>query len=414
MKKNTIPIILFILISLLFPSLSNANVVLSWDPNTEPDLGGYKVYYGTSSRNYTTTIDVKNVTTYTAPWLGLGTYYFALKAYDIYGVESTFSTEVSTTLSANQPPSASGDTGGGTLEITSPAPQSTLSGSSQAFNWTAGGTAVTNWWLWAGPCNSAVFGGCGQYYYNSGSMGSGVSSRTATGLPTDGSTVYLTLWYKTGGSWYSVVYQYTASGDTGGGTLEITSPAPQSTLSGSSQAFNWTAGGTAVTNWWLWVGTSQGGQDIFNSGDLSSSTSTTVYGLPTYGSTVYVTLWYLTGGAWESSYYQYTAYSGGGGLPPDITSPVPWSTLSGSSQTFNWTDNGTSVTNWWLWAGPCNSDIFGGCGQYYYNSGSMGSGVSSRTATGLPTDGSTVYVTLWYKTGGSWYSVVYQYTAPWW
>jgi len=28
------------------------SVRLAWDPNTEPDLAGYRVYYGTSSRAY--------------------------------------------------------------------------------------------------------------------------------------------------------------------------------------------------------------------------------------------------------------------------------------------------------------------------------------------------------------------------
>ncbi len=34
---------------------------IAWDPNTESDLAGYKVYYGTTSRNYGTPIDVGNV-----------------------------------------------------------------------------------------------------------------------------------------------------------------------------------------------------------------------------------------------------------------------------------------------------------------------------------------------------------------
>ena len=80
-----------------------AEITLSWDPPTEntdgtpvTDLAGYKIYYGTSSGNYTTVVDVKNVTTFTITDLPEGfTYYFAVTAYDIYGNESAFSDEVS-------------------------------------------------------------------------------------------------------------------------------------------------------------------------------------------------------------------------------------------------------------------------------------------------------------------------------
>ena len=75
---------------------SNAQIKLAWDPNTEPDVAGYKVYYGTASRTYGSAIDVGNVTTYTFPGLTQGvTYYIALTAYDSANHESGYSNEVS-------------------------------------------------------------------------------------------------------------------------------------------------------------------------------------------------------------------------------------------------------------------------------------------------------------------------------
>ncbi|HOO36785.1 MAG TPA: fibronectin type III domain-containing protein [Deltaproteobacteria bacterium] len=71
-----------------------ATVRLSWDSNTEPDLAGYIVYYGTSSRSYmeyfdaglTTSVDVADLTAATP-------YFFAVTAYDTSGNESSFSSE---------------------------------------------------------------------------------------------------------------------------------------------------------------------------------------------------------------------------------------------------------------------------------------------------------------------------------
>jgi hypothetical protein len=62
------------------------------------DLGGYKVYYGTSSGNYTVLKNVGNVTTYKVGNLSSGLYYFAVTAYDTSGNESDYSNEVSKTI----------------------------------------------------------------------------------------------------------------------------------------------------------------------------------------------------------------------------------------------------------------------------------------------------------------------------
>lgn len=69
---------------------------LAWDANTEPELAGYRIYYGTAPRTYGAPIDVGNVTTYKVQGLTRGQrYYFAATAYDAVGNESGFSNEVS-------------------------------------------------------------------------------------------------------------------------------------------------------------------------------------------------------------------------------------------------------------------------------------------------------------------------------
>lgn len=91
------------------------------------------------------------------------------------------------------------------------------------------------------------------------------------------------------------------------GTPRITTPAPGSALSGSTVTLEWTANGTAVAQWWMYVGTAKGASDIYNSGSLGTRLFENVTGIPTDGSLVFVRLWYRTGGAWQYADFRYTA-----------------------------------------------------------------------------------------------------------
>jgi len=90
--------VLSLLVFLLFflpGSGHSAQVTLAWDPNTEPDLAGYRIYYGLLSNEYSYSIDAGNQTSYTLSNLeDEKTYYFAATAYDQEGNESDFSYEV--------------------------------------------------------------------------------------------------------------------------------------------------------------------------------------------------------------------------------------------------------------------------------------------------------------------------------
>ena len=73
--------------------LTQAN--LEWDANSETDLAGYKIYYGTASGQYASVVDVGNQTTYALAGLQVGrTYYICATAYNISGLESSYSNEV--------------------------------------------------------------------------------------------------------------------------------------------------------------------------------------------------------------------------------------------------------------------------------------------------------------------------------
>jgi len=90
--KRILSTIMFLL--LLSPAEA-AYLDLAWDPNAEPDLDGYRVYYGTGSRAYTQSIDVGDTTAYRLDGLLDGvTYYIAVTAYDTSDNESDYSNEV--------------------------------------------------------------------------------------------------------------------------------------------------------------------------------------------------------------------------------------------------------------------------------------------------------------------------------
>jgi hypothetical protein len=81
-----------------------ATVTLAWDANTESDLAGYKIHYGTTSRAYSHSIDVGNITEYTLTDLDEGvTYYLAATAYDIDNNQSAYSEELVHTFSVGEP-----------------------------------------------------------------------------------------------------------------------------------------------------------------------------------------------------------------------------------------------------------------------------------------------------------------------
>jgi hypothetical protein len=77
---------------------SSGTATLTWDPETDLSVSGYKAYVGTSSNAYGAPVDIGNVTTYQIVNLQPGTtYYFAVTAYNSAG-ESGYSNEVSKSI----------------------------------------------------------------------------------------------------------------------------------------------------------------------------------------------------------------------------------------------------------------------------------------------------------------------------
>ena len=173
--------------------------------------------------------------------------------------------------------------------ITSLTAGSRLPGASAGFSWSAG----------TGAAEYVLYAGTSQGSNNLASLAMGLNrSATITGLPVNGSTIYVRLWTRfASGGWQYVDTTYLAS-TTAPAAATISSPSAGSRLAGSSATFSWTAGSNAA-EYVVYAGTSQGANNLASLAP-GLNRSTTISGLPTNGSTIYVRLWTrFASGGWQ-------------------------------------------------------------------------------------------------------------------
>ena len=232
-------ILLFVVTAFLLPRIAfNAEIKIAWDPNTEPDLAGYKVYLGTASGDYGAPIDAGNVTTYTLPGLTEGQIYFiAVTAYDTSSNESGYSNEVNGAASEPvQTCTVATDPGG--LQVVVDGMAYT---SPQTFSWEAGSSHI----LSVDSPQNVTSGE--RYIYASWSDGGGQSHTVV--VPPAGATYTASFTTQ-----YSLI---TAVNPLGGGSVtpsgtnwyESGQVVPVSASANSGYSFsNWTGDVTGATN----------------------------------------------------------------------------------------------------------------------------------------------------------------------
>jgi hypothetical protein len=291
-------------------------------------------------------------------------------------------------------------------------------GNEATFEWTDGNLAdVKGYWAYVGKSQGT------SEYANTGSVALTTTSVSVNNLPTDGSEVWVRLWYLVDTTTASItgtpnvdetlttnVYNSRDFLFSNPKSPEITSPGFGATINGIERAVtidaHFVPGAQQLArSFWVTVSSAApaggdpknpdpGEANIDSSGSLAADATTfNIRNLPVDGSAVYTTLWWLpvsdpgTNVGWNYRTYRYVSSNA---APPQLTAPDPTTVFdTNAAVTFTWKPNETVVTGWWLYVGD-------GVGKNdRHNSGFIQSEVlSDATVAGLPFGNS--YVRLWF------------------
>jgi hypothetical protein len=180
----------------------------------------------------------------------------------------------------------------------------------------------------------------------------------------------------------------------------MSSPTNGSSLCSNNVPFTWTPASPTPYAYWIDVGSTAGGNNYYQSGSLSSSTtSLTVSGLPTNGSEIFVTLYTEVSNSpatWENNAYTFYATNLSTVTSPANNDPD----LSGTQATFNWTNSNPSCSDtYWIDIGTTPG------GNNIWQSGNLGNVFTAQNPASSPlpdtNPGTTIYLTLYTINGGN-------------
>jgi len=354
--------------------LAGPSVAFSWSPTS--GAVGYSLWLGSTGVGSNNLYNSHSTTATTVTAKGLPT-----NGETIYA-------QLNIIFAATSAHSAVTFTAASLASLASPAPGSTLTGTSATFSWTAATGSPAGYYLYLGSTGV----GSSNLYKSTEQTGTSVA---VSGLPANGETIYARLYTSFNGTLEAADFTCTAVNLA---PAVLSAPSPGGVLPGPSATFSWT-GVNGATGYSIWLGSTGVGSSNLYKGGTITGTSAAVGNLPVNGEPLYVRLNTNFGSQVESNDYTFTAVTSG-----VLTTPAPGGTLAGSAVTFSWTPATGAATGYSLWIGST------GVGSYnLYNSHSTTA--TSVTVTGLPTNGETIYVQLHTLYGSVAETSNYTYTA---
>ena len=264
--------------------------------------------------------------------------------------------------------------------LTSPDPRGALTSSTTAFVWRTL-PAADDYWFEVGT-------GLGVADIYSAET-TGVTANVS-GIPITGSLVYVRLWSRVSLTWRYVDYAFRTAETANAAVL--TAPSPVSSVTDASTRFAWnTVAGAEM--YWLDVGTSPGGRDVYAA--QGTNFTATVTGYARNGQPLYVRLWTLKAGVWR--FVDYVFARADQVTQAVLSLPDRAATISSTSKTFTW-NSIAGASSYWLYLG---SSL--GAPNLFHRQLTG----TSLTVTGIQLNGQPLYVRMWTERAGAWTYVDY-------
>ncbi|MCB1690298.1 MAG: hypothetical protein KDI33_17500 [Halioglobus sp.] len=278
--------------------------------------------------------------------------------------------------------------------VVQPAPGETVTSSTVTVSWTPEPGAL-GYMLGVGTSTEAVKAGkWGDISFQNAGM---KTSLDVFNVPLNGATVYLRLWTKTASGWTSQNSSFVTQVGVQDGPARITSPPPSQPLS-SGTVLEWSGVGTS--EYLIAIGSSHEiisqppWADIF--AWYGTNTSVTLSRIPQDGSEIHIRLYSRIKSRWTYQDFQYNAALV---EPATITHPAADTQLQQHAQRVEWAA-AEGATKYALSVAsapeildqPADADIF-----------SRFTEDTSLVVTGIPVDGTPVYMRLWSLIKGDWY-----------